>query len=72
MSQEDRKEELVKFLRDAHGMEQQSLQTLQAAVLVAGDPQLESLYNGHIIETREHLRLLEESGSRRTTGRVRW
>jgi ferritin-like metal-binding protein YciE len=26
----------------------------------AGDPQLESLYNGHIIETREHLRLLEE------------
>jgi ferritin-like metal-binding protein YciE len=60
VSQEERKEELVKFLRDAHGMEQQSLQTLEAAVLVAGDPQLESLYNGHIIETREHLRLLEE------------
>jgi ferritin-like metal-binding protein YciE len=60
MSQEDLKEELVKFLQDAHGMEQQSLQTLEAAVLVAGDPQLESLYQGHIAETKRHLELLEE------------
>src|ERR671933_1898644 len=60
MSQEDLKEELVKFLQDAHGMEQQSLQTLEAAVLIAGDPQLESLYQGHIMETQHHLRLLKE------------
>ena len=60
MSQEDLKDELVKFLRDAHGMEQQSLQTLQAAVAVAGDPQLESLYQGHIMETQHHLELLKE------------
>ena len=60
MSQEDLKDELVKFLRDAHGMEQQSLQTLQAAVKVAGDPQLESLYQGHIMETQTHLELLKE------------
>src|SRR5918911_3648622 len=53
-------EELIKFLQDAHGMEQQSLQTLQAAVMVAGDPQLESLYQGHIMETQHHLRLLKE------------
>ena len=59
MTQEDLKDELVKFLRDAHGMEQQSLQTLQAAVLVAGDPQLESLYQGHIMETQHHLELLK-------------
>ena len=60
MSQEELKEELVKFLQDAHGMEQQSLQTLQAAVAVAGDPQLESLYQGHIMETQRHLELLKE------------
>jgi ferritin-like metal-binding protein YciE len=56
----DLRDELVKFLRDAHGMEQQSLQTLQAAVAVAGDPQLESLYQGHIVETQRHLELLKE------------
>jgi ferritin-like metal-binding protein YciE len=60
MSQEDLKEELITFMQNAHAMEEKSLQTLQAAVAVAGDPQLESLYNGHIVETREHLRLLEE------------
>ena len=60
MSQERHREELVKFLQDAHGMEQQSLQTLQAAVMVAGDPQLESLYQGHIAETQRHLELLKE------------
>ena len=60
MSQEDLREELVKFLQDAHGMEQQSLQTLQAAVRFAGDPQLESLYQGHIAETQRHLELLKE------------
>jgi ferritin-like metal-binding protein YciE len=60
VSQEDLKHELVKFLRDAHGMEQRSLQTLQAAVQVAGDPQLESLYQGHIMETQRHLELLEQ------------
>jgi ferritin-like metal-binding protein YciE len=59
MSQERLKEELVKFLQDAHGMEQQSLQTLQAAVVVAGDPQLESLYQGHVMETQRHLELLK-------------
>jgi ferritin-like metal-binding protein YciE len=60
MTQEDLTRELVKFLQDAHGMEQQSLQTLQAAVAVAGDPQLESLYQGHIAETQRHLELLKE------------
>jgi ferritin-like metal-binding protein YciE len=60
MGQDDRKQELVKFLQDAHGMEQQSLQTLQAAVAAAGDPQLESLYQGHVSETQRHLELLKE------------
>jgi ferritin-like metal-binding protein YciE len=57
---EEHKEDLVRYLQDAHAMEQQSLQTLQAAVRVAGDPQLESLYQGHIMETQTHLELLKE------------
>ena len=60
MTFEDRKEDLVRFLQEAHAMEEQSLQTLQAAVKVAGDPQLESLYQGHIMETQRHLELLKE------------
>ena len=60
MTEENHQQELIKFLQDAHGMEQQSLQTLQAAVKVAGDPQLESLYQGHIMETQTHLELLKE------------
>jgi ferritin-like metal-binding protein YciE len=60
VSEDHLHEELIKFLQDAHGMEQQSLQTLEAAVMVAGDPQLEQLYQGHIMETQHHLRLLKE------------
>jgi ferritin-like metal-binding protein YciE len=52
--------DLVTYLQDAHAMEQKSLQTLEAAIAVAGDPQLESLYQGHIVETRRHLELLKE------------
>ena len=56
----DLEKELVKHLRDAHGMEQQSLQTLEAAVKVAGDPQLEALYRGHVVETERHIEVIEE------------
>ena len=52
--------DLVTYLRDAHAMEEKSLQTLQAAVAVAGDPQLESLYQGHVAETQRHLELLKD------------
>src|ERR687885_2652974 len=56
----DWKSDLVTYLQDAHAMEEKSLQTLEAAVMVAGDPQLESLYQGHIMETQHHLQLLKE------------
>ena len=52
--------DLVTYLQDAHAMEEKSLQTLQAAVAVAGDPQLESLYQGHVAETQRHLELLKD------------
>jgi ferritin-like metal-binding protein YciE len=60
MIQEQAQEELVQLLQDAHAMEEKSLQTLNAAVRVAGDPQLESLYQGHVMETQKHLELLKQ------------
>ncbi len=52
-------QEVVDGLADAHAMEKQSLTTLRAAVQVAGDPQLESLYQGHVAETQRHLEMVE-------------
>jgi ferritin-like metal-binding protein YciE len=51
--------ELVNALADAHAMEKQSLTTLEAAKQVAGHPQLESLYHGHVAETLRHIELIE-------------
>jgi ferritin-like metal-binding protein YciE len=55
----DLEEQLVNALADAHAMEKQSLTTLNAAVKVAGDAQLEALYRGHVVETQRHLELVE-------------
>src|SRR3954465_3203968 len=52
-------QELVDALAEAHAVEKQWLTTLRAAVKVAGDPQLEALYKGHIAETERHLELIE-------------
>jgi ferritin-like metal-binding protein YciE len=54
----DIEKELVDALADAHAMEKQSLTTLMAATKVAGDPQLEALYEGHVAETKRHLELV--------------
>jgi ferritin-like metal-binding protein YciE len=51
-------EDLVRYLKDAHAMEEHSMQTLKAAEKVAGDPQLVSLYQGHIRETEEHISII--------------
>jgi ferritin-like metal-binding protein YciE len=62
-------DQLLESLKDAHAMEKQSLTTLKTAVKVAGDPQLESLYHGHVRETEEHLRLIEERLEERDASR---
>ncbi|HWE82901.1 MAG TPA: DUF892 family protein [Gaiellaceae bacterium] len=60
MTSLDHEQQLVGALLDAHAMEEQSLQTLEAAVKVAGDPRLEALYRGHVAETERHLELIKE------------
>lgn len=57
---DDAREQLVKYLRDAHAMEQQALKVAEKATEIAGDPKLEQIYQGHVMETSEHIRYTEE------------
>jgi ferritin-like metal-binding protein YciE len=52
--------QLVKYLSDAHAIEQQAIGLLEKGPKVAGDPVLAQLYEEHLGETREHARLVEE------------
>ena len=56
----DAREQLTSYLKDAHAMEQQALKVAEKASEVAGDPKLEQIYQGHVMETREHIRYTEE------------
>jgi ferritin-like metal-binding protein YciE len=52
--------QLVSYLTDAHAIEAQAAQLLQAASRIAGAPVLAEAFQDHLAETREHQRLLEE------------
>jgi ferritin-like metal-binding protein YciE len=56
----DAREQLTGYLKDAHAMEQQALKVAEKASEIAGDPKLEQIYQGHVMETREHIRYTEE------------
>jgi ferritin-like metal-binding protein YciE len=57
---DDPREDLVKYLADAHAIEAQAIQLLERATKIAGDEELESGYREHLEETREQQRLVEE------------
>ena len=57
---DDMEEQLVKYLADAHAIENQSVQLLQRAPDIGGEPELQRVYTEHLQETRDHLRLVEE------------
>jgi ferritin-like metal-binding protein YciE len=49
----DLQEELVKYLADAHAIEAQAIQMLEAGPKIVGDvPQLEKLFEDHLVETK--------------------
>jgi len=50
---------LPKYLADAHAIEQQSIGLLERAPDLVDDPELESVFASHLVETREHAELLE-------------
>jgi ferritin-like metal-binding protein YciE len=53
-------DQLVAYLKDAHALEQMSLQMTQAAAKATDDPQLHELFEHHHEETEEHERLIRE------------
>lgn len=57
---EDLDEEVVKYLRDAHALEGQALQLLEAGPQLAEFDALASFFERHLVQTREHQRLVDE------------
>jgi ferritin-like metal-binding protein YciE len=56
----DLQEELVKYLTDAHAIEAQAIQMLEAAPKIVGDvPELEKLFKDHLDETRAQQELVK-------------
>ena len=54
------REQLAKYLADAHAIEAQATQLLGKGPHLAGDEELASAYAEHLEETEEHTRVLEE------------
>ena len=57
---DDLREELVKYLRDAHALEAQSAQLLEAGPAIAELEPLADLFREHLEQTREQQRLVGE------------
>lgn len=60
MSPNPMDEQLVKYLTDAHSIEQQALAQMKAAPKIAGDPEMARIFEQHLTETEEHDRLVDE------------
>ena len=57
---DDIRKELVKYLRDAHALEAQAVQLLEAGPKLAEFPELAEVFRVHLDETRRHQQLIEE------------
>ena len=61
-------EQLVKYLTDAHAMEEQSVQLLEKGSSIAGDEEIARVYRAHLMQSQEHrehiLKRLEAHGER--------
>jgi len=57
---DDLREQLRKYLADAHAIETQALQLLEKGKDIAGDPELARIYAEHLDETRDHQALVRE------------
>jgi ferritin-like metal-binding protein YciE len=60
MADDQLTDQLVKYLSDAHSIEEQALQQMKSAPGIAGDPQIASLFERHLEETEGHERLIRD------------
>jgi ferritin-like metal-binding protein YciE len=60
-------EQFVKYLAEAHAMEEQSIQLLEKGAQIAGDEEIARIYRAHLMQSEEHERhvrgLLDERGA---------
>jgi ferritin-like metal-binding protein YciE len=56
---EDMQEELVKYLSDAHAIEGQAIQMLEAAPKIVQEPRLAKLFEDHLEETRAQQEIIK-------------
>src|SRR5215213_6158932 len=54
------KDEIVTYLRDAHALEAQAIQLLEAGPAIAGFDELAGVFEQHLEQSREHQRLVDE------------
>src|SRR5690242_4461763 len=57
---DDLRKEVVKYLRDAHALEAQAMQMLEAGPKIAEFDALASVFREHLEQTREHQRLVDD------------
>jgi ferritin-like metal-binding protein YciE len=55
---DDPREDVVKYLADAHAIEAQAIELLERGTKIAGDDELAAIYREHLDETREQQRLV--------------
>jgi ferritin-like metal-binding protein YciE len=60
MTANNLKDQLIKYLTDAHSIERQALVQMKAAPGMAGDPEMAAAFERHRAETEEHERLVAE------------
>lgn len=60
MTPNDLNEQLIKYLTDAHSIEQQALAQMERAPEIAGDQELASQFSRHLTETQEQERMVAE------------
>lgn len=60
MSERDVNGQLVRYLADAHSIEEQALAQLRTAPDIAGEDRLAGALGAHLLETEEHERLVRE------------
>src|SRR3954464_2806518 len=60
MSSDNLQQQLIKYLADAHSIEEQALQQLQNDPDIPGDPPIASAFEEHLAETERHEALTRE------------
>src|ERR687885_1030732 len=53
-------DQLIKYLTDAHSIEEQAIAQMRAAPDLAGDPGLAEAFRAHLAESERHERLVRE------------